>query len=230
MTRSCREDPIGSLYGEPSPDEADHVAECDRCQTELAALRRTHAIVAETRPEAGPAPRFEAIWSRLEPELDAIDWQRRRARALPAWLTVAASLLLALWVFRGERPKPNVPEPAPPAELVSFFDRTQPFLLSLANVRPSLEDEAALEMVREDRARAADLADEARELRDRLTDRLPLGERNLLADIELLLMQVANLRETEYPEGLELVRTFMSRRTILFELALFDEGLAKPMT
>ena len=226
---ACPHDLSDLLADEATEAERRHVADCARCVAALEALRATQALVTAVKPESEAVPDFEGVWSRLEPRLDAVDRSRRRL-ALPVWLSAAAVLLLALWTLRETGPTPTQAKPQPPAELVSFFDRAQPFLLTLANVNPRIESEDDLAMIREDRDRAARLAVEARTLDESPGAWLSLDQRSLLADIELLLLQVANLRESEYPSGLEMVRTFMARRTILFELTLFDEGVPEPLT
>jgi len=203
-----------------------HLARCADCATEYRELQETLALAARERPPVDPGPRLNEFWARLEPALDEVDRERTRRRGWgwPVWGALAAAAVLALALIGLNRGTETPPEPAEPAvddRLTAFFDRAEPFLLSLVNVAVAEDDELLGETVARDRVHAARLADEAGALQDALQT-APLGQRHLLGDIELLMLQVANLRESDYPSGVALVRNFMDRRIILFKLSLIE--------
>jgi len=211
----CPEPMLDLVYGEPDPETrialTRHRSTCAVCRREYETLK-TMASALEVTSVA--APDLDDILAGND--LERVDLEPRRMA--PVWLAVAALLLISLLFFWKPQEADSGPQMSP--ELAVFFERSQPFLLALANVTPDLNETPLAELVREDRARAARLAEEALALRQ---EAHTLKQRNLLADIELLLLQVANLRETEYRRGLEMVRTYMDRRTLLFELSLLIE-------
>ncbi len=228
------------LYGRLSAaDRAefeDHLAGCGECAREFRELRETIALATREKPRIDTESRLRDFWPKLEPALDQVDRERRRRRGWvrPAWAALAAAAALALLftpALRWDGPnrtKPEDPASAVDARMTAYLDRVEPFLLSLVNVTIAEDDEQLDETIADERARAARLADEATALQTTLAHTAPLSQRHLLGDIELLLLQVANLRESEYRHGLEMVRAFMERRIILFKLSLL-ESQSKPL-
>lgn len=88
---------------------AAHVENCPGCASELAALRRTLARLAEHQPAAPPAEYWTALRANVIRGL-AVDAAPRRSPLLPrlAWgsLAAAALLLVALAWWSGRQPEP----------------------------------------------------------------------------------------------------------------------------
>jgi hypothetical protein len=214
-----------------------HLAACPRCAAELAGLRQTLALVDGVEPPAA-SPRFAHLWDRLAPELDRLDRVDRPDRAgaasrVPRWTTglLAAAALFALGLLAGR----VVWRPAPPpaaagaaevgervaaleARLDRYLERATPILLAISNRTPA-EAAAAVETGPE-RALALELAVEAAALREDLHGlRRGRGPR-LVDDLERIFLQVANLPDADYAEGMALVRSTLEREAILLEVSL----------
>ncbi len=88
---------------------AAHVENCPGCASELAALRRTLARLAEHQPAAPPAAYWTALRANVIRGL-AVEAPPRRSPLLPrlAWgsLAAAALLLVALAWWQGRQPEP----------------------------------------------------------------------------------------------------------------------------
>jgi anti-sigma factor RsiW len=219
-----------------------HLAGCERCAAELVELRATLALVTGLEPQAA-SPRFAHLWDRLQPELDRVDRverddrgdvgdRRRAASRVALWATgvLAAAALFALGVLAGRvtwRPAPPAaPEAAELGERVAalearldrYLERATPILLAISNRTPA-EAKAAVETGPE-RALALELAVEAAALREDLHGlRHGRGPR-LVDNLERIFLQVANLPDGEYAEGMALVRSTLERQAILLEMSL----------
>jgi hypothetical protein len=136
---------------------------------------------------------------------------------------LAAAALVVLAAGLGLLPGGPAPEarlrPASPGEgeVADFLARATPLLLVVAN--RDVERDAAAGVIdpTSERAAARRLAAEAGELRERL-DAAPGGPFELVAQLERLFLQLANLPDRQYRDGLAVVRAAVERDAILFQL------------
>ena len=223
--QNCREAMADSLYGVLTEEQEQafehHLQHCEACALDFAELRAALTTIEREKPEFPEPPSLESLWSDLEPELDRIDQQRRRFWLKPAMAAFAAALILAI-LFLPQAPpvEPLAEKPKIDQRLASFYNRTQPVLLAIANDSLADEDEILSDMLEFDKMYAAQLAEEAGALSEVLADQTSLKNKNLLEDIQLILLQVSNLRESEYHGGLRMVRHYMDQQTILFKISL----------
>lgn len=219
---------VEAVYGELDPARRraldDHLAACPRCADELAALEATAAQVAAALP---PRPRIDA-WSRLRPALDARDEKPRPALLrlpYPAAAALATALVVA-GVGLGVLLRPPLPPPEATAaasavdvdaELARYLERATPLLLAIANRggASAASFDPAVE-----RQLAARLADDAAALRRELAAAGTRRRAALVGDLEVVFLQIANLPEGEYAGGIEMVRTTIDDRALLFQLSV----------
>jgi hypothetical protein len=245
--REFKELMIEARYGELGPADRErfdrHVASCPACAAEYASLRATLELMDERRrPEPGPEF-WSGYWERLSRRMlwEAIEEGRRPSLAgrlagaldrLPRWSLQAAgaAALLLIGVFIGGRliappggPVRETAAVAAPAPAVvqaqNFIERSKVLLLGLVNYQPGTQDAYALDLERK-RAMSRDLAAEAPNLRRALSARDQKRLRGLVADLEVIMMQIANLGSGQDVEGIDLVKRGVDERGIFLKIDL----------
>ncbi|MFT5143944.1 MAG: hypothetical protein ACI80V_000154 [Rhodothermales bacterium] len=233
-----------------------HAAECPACHQQLASLQQTlveasKRAVVEPRPEAlaGFADRLDArIRSDGLISTPGVVRPMRRSgvslvRSLPRWsLQIAAGLvLLTVGVFWGRSLGPVEPGPFAgtdtiDAELVavesrahSYLDRSKTLLLGLVNFDAASEDPASLGGPQRQQI-AQELLSEASFLKSRLTQSEQQRLRSLVSDLEVILLQLANMeRQLDIPE-IEIVRAGVDRGALLFKIDVEKMRRSDPAT
>lgn len=244
--QECRDRMVEALYGELGPADRDrferHREACPECEAELAALAGTLRLM-DKRERSDPGPEFwEGYWDRLSRRMvwEATEEGRRPSLAgrigrvfarLPRWSyqTAGAAALLLIGIFVGSRliGPPVPPKGATPSGAVvqagEFIERSKVLLLGLVNFDPSVEDAYGLDLGRK-RTMSRDLAAEAPALRRALADGGEKRLRALVADLEVIMMQIANLGAGQDIEGLELVKQGVDQRGIFLRIDLDRMG------
>ena len=220
---------FGELEGERRRDFEAHLETCPACRSELEGFEATTARIAEAMP---PRPRTGDVdlWHRIAPELDAPE-RPPRPRGLVLGYGAAAALatvLLAVGLGLGFWLKTPTTSPAPIAavedsasdvELARFLERSTPLLLAVANRRFGGAELASFDPAVERRL-AERLAADAGELALKLDDTGRRRQADLLRDLEVVFLQLANLPEREYRHGIEMVQSTIEDRALLFQLSV----------
>lgn len=224
-----------------------HLAACPECAAASESLRADLDLLdRRRRPEPGQAF-WDGYWDRLSRRVlwESIEEGGRpsllgrlasalgRVR-LPRWSLQAAgaAALLLVGVLIGSRifspsrgPAPATttaaalaPSPAV-VQAENFIERSQVLLLGLVNYRPEVQDAYALDLDRK-RALSRDLAAEAPGLRGSLTARDQKRLRDLVAELEVIMLQIANLGSGQDAEGIELVKQGVDARGIFLKIDL----------
>jgi hypothetical protein len=249
--RKFRSRMIEDLYGELGPaDKARldrHIGACAECAAELGSLRATLKLM-DLRQRPDPGQEFwDGYWDRLSRRIlwESIEEGRRPSLAtriihsvdsLPRWSFQAAgaAALLFIGILVGSR---LVAPPsgtgrgqaaaAVPAGAViqaeNFIERSKVLLLGLVNYDPATGDTYALDLDRK-KTMSRDLAAEAPALRRALTDRDSKKLRGLVSDLEIIMMQIANLGAGQDVEGIELVKQGVNDRGIFLKIDLDRMG------
>lgn len=234
---SCRkwrghlvESVYGELEGPRREDFEAHLASCRRCAAALADLEATAARVDEALPPR-PRPGELDVWSRILPELDAADRPPERRGLVLGYPAAAAlaAVILALGVGLGTLlvppPRPDAPAVAQApgddagAEFAHYLERATPLLLAVANRESGGTETASFDPAAERRL-AERLAAEAARLAPTLSDRGRRRQAALVADLEVVFLQIANLPEPEYRHGIALVQATIESRALLFQLSV----------
>lgn len=108
-----------------------------------------------------------------------------------------------------------------------YMDRSKVLLLGLVNFDPSADDPAALDLPRR-QAAARRLVDEAAPLKDDLAAADEQRLRELVADLEVILLQIANLEAEHDVPAIEMVRSGVDRRALLLKINVEQMRLAEP--
>jgi anti-sigma factor RsiW len=234
------------FYGEASPEHRAvmqaHLDVCEECRALNRELRGVLALV-DNEPVPDPPPEFEReMWARLEPQI------RSRANLvsglsrtfgsfwtfeLPRWALAAGAAALAIGSFALGRvwPAPGSAEVASgvsatrPAdtravnerlllsEVEEHLERSQRVLVELANA-----DDSAPVVLASGRTEAADLVAAGRLYRRTMGDMGDADTRDLLEDIERVLVEVANGPDERTSNDLTAVRTRISNQDLIFRL------------
>ena len=226
--KRCRDTMADALFSKLSEEKQGelnhHLAQCSRCQEAFGQIQGTlHLLDQEPVTQTDPAV-YSRVWRRIEQDLDRDEQAKKPWFFKMVWVPAVAALIIMalLWLVPDSGPVQNAdPMPDPSSPLAQYLNKAQPLLLSIAN-RSEKRVTATGFDPKTERAFAAELADEALQLRSELADQESGSMLSLLSDIELLLMQVSNLKTDTYEPGIELVQGFMKQRTILFKISLFE--------
>ena len=208
-----------------------HLASCPACNAELEALRATASYVDEALPLRPQGAELD-VWSRIQPELDALDQpaSKRLVLAYPAAAVLSAALVvLGLGLgtlLQPSRPIPvaDLPAPAPveqpgEAEYVRYLERATPLLLAVANRQAGGTGVASFDPAAE-RELAERLAADAERLARELESEGRRRQADLVADLRIVFLQMANLPQREYRRGIEMVQATIESRALLFQLSV----------
>jgi hypothetical protein len=230
-----------------------HLKVCPACASEYEAMTETRRIL-DTRERKDPGTDFwEGYWDRLERRLEAEPAPaprsvRGRARRpftlLPAWglQFAAAAALLVVGILIGRTllrpPAPRVAQAAPPAAVPApgveqasapvlrardYFERSKLILLGLVNYDPGASDVYGLDLPRQKELSRA-LVNEAGSLKSDLKAPAQKRLRELVADLETILIQIANLGSENDLDAVELVKRGVEEKSIFLKINLTEMG------
>lgn len=248
--RTCHDRMIEAYYGELDPSARTaferHLAACEDCRAEYAGLSGTLRLM-DKREKPDPGPAFwdgyfdrlskrmvwEAAGERTRPSL--LDTLRRPLARLPRWAfqAAAAVVLLLAGVLIGSRlvgPSGRSgltavaarPAGAPSAAVVQagdFIERSKVLLLGLVNYDPATVDAYAFDLPGK-KAVSRRLAAEAPAIRQGLSGPGQRRLRELVADLEVILMQIANLESGQDLDGVEMVKQGVDRKSLFLKIDL----------
>jgi hypothetical protein len=247
--RTSKDRMIEALYGELGPTEKErldeHLRACPDCVSEYSVLGATLKVMDQReRPDPGPAF-WDGYWDRLSRrkvweeagEAPRTSLGARLARALsgiPRWSYQAAgaAALLFIGILIGSR-LINTPGPASPAyraavqsgvvQAENFVERSKILLLGLVNYDAAKEDAYAFDLGRK-KTISRELAAAAPAIRGALNERGQKRLRDLVSDLEVIMMQIANLGSGQDVEGVELIKQGVDRRGIFLKIDLDRMG------
>ena len=228
-----------------------HIRVCEGCESEYDEMTSTLKVMEKrARPEPEQAY-WNGYWGKLERRMEdaktltpkSESWWRTFTRAftfVPKWAyqTAVALLLVFLGVFFGrmffsppvsdtkQAHRPGlISQQGPGVELASrtqnYIERSKLMLLAIVNFDPETEDSYALNLPYQQQI-SKELVQEASYLKSKLADSGQRRLENLIADLEVILLQIANL-ESEYDfEAIDIVKEGVNRRGILMQINLTD--------
>lgn len=246
--RKCREVLIEALYDELGPADKEaferHLASCPDCAAERTALNETLRLMdRRRRPDPG-AEFWDGYWDRLSRRgvWEATAEGRRPSLAarlgraltsLPRWsyqvAGAAALLLLGILIGRlalgptaGERrmtASANAPVSSAAVQAADFIDRSQVLLLGLVNYDPATQDAYAFDLAGK-KAYSRELVNQAPAVLQSLDKPGQRRLRELVSELEVILMQIANLGSGQDLEGVELIKQGVDRRGLFLKIDL----------
>lgn len=235
---STQELMVDALYLEEphamSPELRAHLDDCESCRDEFEQLQQACAaldasgIKQESYQDIPERASLSDMFEKLSPELDRIDAERYRqlqGRSHSPWSValgaIAASLIIFVTGFvylssNPTQPLNNTPSSQVSPELMNYLNKAQVMLMQVANT----EQEAPVLPIQ--RASARNLASEANMLTAMDNSPFATGERKLLRDIEFMLLQIANLDDSNMEEGVALLQRFLEENGVLFRIRLLE--------
>jgi hypothetical protein len=238
-----------------------HLTKCPDCEAAYAELRSTLQVM-DRRERVSPDSEFwEEYWERLEPHLATPPREKRRTalrwggvfetlRYKPTWVyrlaigcaLVAAGVMIGLYFgsvpeqpvapeFRAEGSSPSAAVTLAQAHADRYIERSKVLLLGLVNFDPATEDTAILDLSRQQRI-SRDLVRDAVSLKAELSETDQVRLRRLIEDLEVILLQIANVESKHDLSMIEMVKSGVDRRGILLKINLEEmrrwEGKATP--
>ena len=228
-----------------------HLLLCPKCKSEYDEMASTLKVMDKRiRPE--PEQAFwhdyeNRLAKRMEDEAQMQKpeswWQRfiRNLSYTPKWAfqTTASLLLIILGIFIGRTVfSPPVPElqqakkmastiskPELQTQLIyrahNYIERSKLIFLALINFDPETEDYYALDLPYQQKV-SKELVQEASFLREELARYDQRRLQNLIIDLEVILLQIANLESEHDFEAIELVKRGVDSRGILLKIHFTD--------
>ncbi len=228
-TKKYDRDLMDAIFGDAEAARLSNASDSE----ELHQLEQLKSLLAEHGHREPPESRREHLWSRLEHRLDEAPEPRKLLGALslrPVLMSTAAIFAIAisflgLWRMGPQGFQPSVT----PTQLVetevdagdqldALIRRATPLLMAVSNRRA--DDELLAIDISFEQQLATQLAAESRGLRERSERALPRRDRRLVAELEGVLMQVANTNPSAGENEIALLRETIENRQLLFEFAL----------
>lgn len=239
MKHLSEEDLILLYYAEPGApgDAKSHLTECAECRAAADSLARSLNLFHDL-----PAPERSAsfgrdTWTRLVPALSLQPEPKRRWR-MPVWLSATALALLLVAVFlagRFSRPAAS-PTPVPATVIAGLSDQARERILAIAvadhldrvqNLLTEISDDNATgpEGFADDRARAEDLVEEGRLMRQSLAARGETAITNFLDQVETVLTEAAHTPDSASAAQVRALRDRIEAGSLLFKVRVVESNL-----
>ncbi len=251
--RTSKDRMIEALYGELGPSEKErfdeHLRSCLDCASEYSVLGATLRVMdRRERPDPGPAF-WDGYWDRLSRrkvweeagESTRTSLGARLARVLsniPRWSYQAAgaAALLLVGVLIGSRlintpggtgrvdtAAGSITPSGAVVQAENYIERSKVLLLGLVNYDAATEDAYAFDLGGK-KTMSRELAAQAPAIRGALNARGQKRLRDLVSDLEVIMMQIANLGSGQDVEGVELIKQGVDRRGIFLKIDLDRMG------
>ena len=220
--------------------------DCARLYQQMAETLRLMSAREAVEPD-------EAYWADFSERLDALLESEQRGHERPRGTkhpalrigAIAALLMVGIflgrWIRTGEQPAPvsevavSTAEQADAANVLvnnrvqSYLQKSQVLLLALANFDPQTDDAVTLNLPSQKRI-SESLVQEAAYLKTALDDPAQMRLRELVSDLEMILLQIANLENGYDLEAVEMVRKGVDKRGVLFRIDLSKMSQTRPET
>jgi len=237
--RKCRRFFPEALYQELAEDELrrfeEHLKDCPSCAAEFEKMKSTLRIM-DQRVRREPDRRFwDGYWPKLASRLQEEEQRKRQTSPLallPKWAyqAAAAVVLIVLGIFLGKAfftsPCPRIQqvagkEAANILRAQNYFERSKVVLLALVNFNPKTKDPYGLDFPEQKRV-SRELVLEAGYLKTQFSDPSQKRLRELVTDLEVILLQIANLEQQQGLAAVELVKQGVDERGVLFKMNLSE--------
>lgn len=224
-----------------------HLQDCAACAAEYGRLQQTLRIMDQREQPRLESDFGDVFWDKLAAKLDAedappaarppqretparvlrmFDWPRASRIAAAAAVLVIGVLIGRYFFSRGGEEIPlagsreTLLQPtALEVRAGDYLEKSKVLLLGLVNWEAETPEAVALDFPRYQRA-SRDLLQEAGYLKTALEDSRQRRLRALVADLEVVLLQIANLEAENDLSAIEMVKTGVDRRGILLKINL----------
>lgn len=236
-----------------------HLEKCPQCRNQLQHLRATLGFMGQ-RERTEPEPAFwDGFWGdiqvKLVQEKGAVVNKRPFLQNIKQWLVAAgtrrpgmqigtALVMLCIGIFIGkfylsQNGQENNPVLVATAEsgipvalqqqTSTYLEKTNLLLLGITNFDTKNEDPFILDL-KNNKALTNDLINQAAALKHDLSEANATRLLALISELELILMQLANLEEENDIPGIEFVQSAIEGRSILLKINLNNYAQTKRMS
>lgn len=233
-----------ALYNELSPSEKEffnsHIAVCGECSANYSGMLHTLELVKSSEREEPAEGFMENFWDELEPKLSTdkkikavskFNWQNVLGFNFPLPYKLAGvALILILGIFIGRfwttgggignsqaitgngnsRNSLNV-------ETARYLERSKILLLGIMNFNPATDDAETISLPHIQKI-SRELVGEAPALKSRLKENSRQQLSKLVSDLQLILMQIANMEKKNDIDGIELVKAGVNSSGIFLKI------------
>lgn len=234
-----------------------HLSDCDSCRGELSEIDEV-INMTESRESREPDSEFmENFWEKLEPQLDPpskpnmLDQLTEKVRnafsigfsykyQLAAGFSI---LLIGIFIGRFFLPEEGGSFNAPGINVQkkhtlsnalqikteNYIERSKILLLGLMNFDPASDDVETISLQRQ-KSISRELLTDATLIKAELENSAQVRLKELVGDLEVILLQIANL-ESEYDlTGIELVKNGVDKRGIFLKINVREMEMSKAST
>ncbi len=228
----CKALMIDSVYNELSSESQkdfdEHVASCQTCSAQLRSIRQTLDLM-NLRSRPAPDEGFlKNLWPHIENEIKrpvrTILPFRQRFSLNPAWAYgIAAVLVLGIGIYIGRLSLTKVaPEPQEKAsaevsdslsdQALAYIERSKNILLGVVN-----SEDGSAALVHQQKA-SRELLQKSYFLKAALNEPDQQRLRQLILDLEVILLELANVSVAPGTPAVELVRQGVDQKSILLKI------------
>lgn len=212
-----------------------HIEDCASCSRDYHALKAVYKETQKTAHPHMPESHWHQYWLNLQDQLDQPSkrlvkpaWLSRFSleRALKVGLAAAAVMILAIGLYWGDLKLPDVTHQSA-AHIAdvqrtaqSYFERSKILLTSLSNIET--EQSQHIQNFQQNRKLSRELINQSNQLKSELDPSEQQRMISLINDLEIVLLQIANMDSTHDLNTLEMIQVSVKQRSILFKLNLQD--------
>ncbi len=234
-----------ALYNELNEHERKffnaHIASCNNCADNFEELKTTLSLVKNYKRQEPDEVFMENFWERLEPNLKNKESQIRSRRFkfseslrfILKWkYQLAGGLaLLVLGFFIGKyisignktvspgygKAKKGMNEVALNTEVSNYLDRSKILLLGITNSDPVKDNDEIINLKLMQKI-SKQLAGQATVLKKDLNEPSQLQLKRLVSNLELIMLQIANLETKHNTAGIELIKDMVHSKGIFLKI------------
>ncbi len=241
------------LQGDIRREFEQHLATCAVCRSEFDEMMMTLSMMSERRREEPDEQYMVNFWDRLVPSLTserekAVSHHSRKETAfgwrparVPVWAYgIAAVLLVALGIYIGKvvfiarqpaeplagETRQSVSVDSTMVSTLAYLERSKNLLLGLTNMT---EEHRTVLDIDHERKVSRELIDQARVLTVALNRPDERQLRQLVQDLEIILLQLANIEVGKGKPVIEFVEKGVDRKSILLKINLEEMRAAAGM-
>lgn len=236
-----------ALYDELGDQEKEffnkHLSSCKNCASRFEELKTTLSLVNTNKKRELDEAFMENFWETLEPKLrNEESFSRSQHLKIPDWLgfkfkwkyQIAGGLaLLILGFFLGKyltrgnediikqaglgKAKTEISEKAVNSAALKYLDRSKIILLEITHFDPSKDNPESINLPYMKKI-SKQLASQADILKDDLRKPSQQELKRLVANLELVLLQIANLETRHDTEGIEIIKNLVNSKGIFLKI------------